>query len=347
VKGKDVYGVETEATEIAFYIARPWYLSTLALIIYAATLLFLLMLVARMAQYRQRKKNIELTRIVNQRTLELRVAVAEAEQAKNRAEEANNAKSAFFANMTHEIRTPINGVIGITDILRYTNPTEEQNEYLRAIRRSGENLLRIVNEILDFSKIEAGKMELEEAEFDLYDLMDEILMLFASQRSDKEVDLACLIDPKIPKLLKGDPHKLRQVLINLIGNAMKFTERGGVMVRIRFNPDAEKVEEDAVLALRVEVEDTGIGISEEQGKKLFQAFGQAEAGTSRKFGGTGLGLTISAKLVEFRGSRLWYKVGCTRPFKFRGKSFLRLSLLCGSKVWYRVRTRLRMARRLL
>ena len=224
----------------------------------------------------------------------------QAQEAKNKAEEANLAKSAFLANMTHEIRTPINGVIGVTDLLRYTNPSEEQNEYLGTIRRSGESLLRIVNEILDFSKIEAGKMELEEVEFDLFELMDEITLLFASQRSDKKLDLACQIDPTLPTRLMGDPHKLRQVMINLIGNAIKFTQEGGVLVS--FSSPVASTENR--LSLRVEVEDTGIGISEEQSKRLFQAFGQADAGTARKFGGTGLGLTISAKLVDLLGGKL-------------------------------------------
>lgn len=226
----------------------------------------------------------------------------ETRKAQNEAEEANRAKSAFLANMTHEIRTPINGVIGITDIIQHTNPSEEQNGYLKTIRQTGENLLRIVNEILDFSKIEAGKMELEESDFDLFELIDDILPLFASQCAEKNLDLACLIDPQIPRKIIGDPHKLRQVLINLIGNAVKFTQLGGIFIRIKSDSNQHVKEKTDSFSLRFEVEDTGIGITKEQSNKLFQAFSQAD--TTQKFAGTGLGLVISAKLIELMGGEL-------------------------------------------
>ncbi|MEM6346032.1 MAG: response regulator [Bacteroidota bacterium] len=249
-------------------------------------------------------RTLKSKRLLATKNVRLEELNVEAIDARISAEAANRAKSAFLANMTHEIRTPINGVIGVTDILQYTTLSDEQNVYVQAIRRSGENLLRIVNEVLDFSKIEAGKMELEEAAFNLFDLMDEVMVLFSSQRSDKDLDLACLIDPQLPQTLKGDPHKLRQVLINLIGNAMKFTSEGGVMINIRRLNEVENPER---ICLQVEVEDTGIGITEEQGRRLFQAFNQADAGIAKKFGGTGLGLTISAKLVELMGGKLEFE----------------------------------------
>ncbi len=264
---------------------------------FSVLLLALLLATFILVSYSRTLKSKRLLAAKNVRLEELNL---EATDARISAEAATRAKSAFLANMTHEIRTPINGVIGVTDILQYTTLSDEQNVYIQAIRRSGENLLRIVNEVLDFSKIEAGKMELEETEFNLYDLMDEVLVLFSSQRSDKDLDLACLIDPQLPQTLKGDPHKLRQVLINLIGNAMKFTSEGGVIIRINQLPSMEHKQ----VMLKVEVEDTGIGITEEQGRRLFQAFNQADAGIAKKFGGTGLGLTISAKLVELMGGKL-------------------------------------------
>ena len=237
----------------------------------------------------------------NERLVELN---HEATLARARAEEAFLAKSAFLANMSHEIRTPLHGVIGLTEIMHNTSLDEEQHKYIRSIRSSGENLLRIVNEVLDFSKIEAGKMELEETELRLQELMDDILVLFTAQSSEKDLDLACLIDPALPRTLLGDPHKFRQVMINLIGNALKFTEKGEVFIHLKRLP---KLEEDKRISLRVEVHDSGIGISPEHSARLFKAFQQAHKGISRKFGGTGLGLTISNELVKLMGGQLEFK----------------------------------------
>ena len=241
------------------------------------------------------KTNSEL----RQKNSQLHELTEAAQFERSRAEEANRAKSAFLANMTHEIRNPLSGLINITDLLQYTNPSPEQMEYLGLIRRNGENLIRMVDEVLDFSKIEAGKMDLEETEFNLFELMDEILALFSSQGSDKQLDLACLIDPQIPPNVKGDPHKLRQVMFNLIGNAVKFTEKGGVFVSFTLKADLEHK-----ILIHAEVEDTGIGIAKAQQALLFNAFKQAEVGTARKFGGTGLGLAISQKLVNLMGGQL-------------------------------------------
>ncbi|MEL7530312.1 MAG: response regulator [Bacteroidota bacterium] len=267
-------------------------------------LLFLLLGVFISIIYLKTLKSKRILAVKNIRLEELNLA---ATNARISAEAANRAKSAFLANMSHEIRTPINGVIGVTDILQYTAPSDEQNVYIQTIRRSGENLLRIVNEVLDFSKIEAGKMELEQTAFSLFELMDEVLVLFSSQRSDKDLDLACMIDPDLPTSLKGDPHKLRQVMINLIGNAMKFTSEGGVLVRIgMINSGKESLQTDPIKLL-VEVQDSGIGITEEQSQRLFQAFNQADTSIAKNFGGTGLGLTISAKLVELMGGKLEFE----------------------------------------
>ena len=240
-------------------------------------------------------------RLLTAKNLQLQNLTQEAQFERGRAEEANRAKTAFLANMTHEIRTPLTGLISITDLLRYTPLSSEQGEYVGLMRRSGENLIRIVDEILDFSKIEAGKMDLEETAFDLFELLDEILLLFSSQRSDKNLDLACLIDPNIPQKVKGDPHKLRQVMFNLIGNAMKFTERGGVFVSFSLLPNGSI---DEKLLIHAEVKDTGIGIPKEQQERLFNEFEQAEAGITRKYGGTGLGLNISSRLINLMDGSL-------------------------------------------
>ena len=247
-------------------------------------------------------KITERTEEIAQTNLELETTVEDLKVAIEAAEASSKSKSEFLANMSHEIRTPMNGIIGMTDLLQRTDLHEKQTQYVKTIKNSGQSLLSIINDILDFSKIEAGKLSLEKVEFDLPELLAETCDLFSSQAEQKELELICDIPDSISTNYIGDPTRLRQVLINLLGNAFKFTETGEIVVSVSLD-DQDKTPSDSSV-LNFSVSDTGTGIPAEKLHSIFESFNQADGSTTRQFGGTGLGLTISTQLIELFGGEI-------------------------------------------
>ena len=275
-----------------------------------------------LAEDRLRKARDELELRVRERTADLTRANVELERAKQAAEAASRAKSTFLANMSHEIRTPLNAVIGMTELVLKGPLSAQQREFLMTVRDSGESLLSVINDILDFSKIEAGKLALDNSAFDLRESLVDTMKSFAIRAHQRDLELTCFIHPEVPHLVVGDYNRLRQVVTNLVGNAIKFTDQGEIDLEV-----TQDCRSQHDVVLHFTVSDTGIGIPREKQATIFEMFEQADSSTSHRHGGTGLGLAIAARLVSLMDGRIWLESEVGRGSRFH--FVVRLSLAEG------------------
>ena len=319
IRGRDADHNVGDETVFPFEVLKPWYQTNLAFFIYVLILILFVYVIVKL-------RSSGLEKLVAERTRELTDSNHRLIEAKADAEQATQSKSLFLANMSHEIRTPLNGVMGMNQLLKMTNPSEEQAEYIEAIRISGDSLLTIINEILDFSKIEAGQLKIENIPFNLKSLLDNIFKMTKVHSDTKGLDLKLDIHPSVPEMINSDPTRLQQILLNFCNNAVKFTEHGGIIIKVvPVTTPIDKCPKDFI-TLRFSVKDTGIGIPKSKQNHIFESFSQADTTTTRKFGGTGLGLAISKRLAELmqgevgldsmpgKGSVFWFAL-CVSPGK--------------------------------
>jgi signal transduction histidine kinase/ActR/RegA family two-component response regulator len=263
---------------------------------------------------RLHKQSMHSARIANRLNRRLKKRSIQLEEARARAEAANQAKGEFLATVSHEVRTPMNAIIGMTELTLHTDLTSEQRRYLETVKSSADSMLQVINDILDFSKIEAGKLDLHPIPFRLREGLSQILAALGMRASEKNLELACQVARDVPDWIIGDAHRLGQVLTNLVGNAIKFTDEGGVFVRVKVEENAS-ADENAI-RLVFSVADTGIGILPEKQRLIFESFVQADGSTTRRYGGTGLGLSISSRLAGMMDGRLWVESDIARGSTF-------------------------------